>query len=204
MPARAPHSMLMLQTVMRPSIDSARIASPRYSTTWPCPPPVPTWVMSASTRSFAVTPGCSAPVTVTAMVLGRTSGSVWVASTCSTSLVPMPKASAPKAPCVLVWLSPQTTVVPGWVRPSCGPITCTMPCPASPIGCRRRPNSAQLARRVSTCLRLIGSSMTRPVVGTLWSSVASVRSGRRTPRPARRRPSKACGLVTSWTRWRSM
>src|SRR3954453_7056557 len=43
-----------------------------------------------------------------------------------------------------------------------------------------------------------------PSVGTLWSAVANVRSGRRTGRPARRRPSKAWGLVTSWTRWRSM
>src|SRR4051794_27442313 len=33
--------------------------------------------------------------------------------------------------------------------------------------------------------------------------VAIVRSGRRTRRPARRRPSNACGDVTSWTRWRS-
>ena len=41
-------------------------------------------------------------------------------------------------------------------------------------------------------------------VGTLWSAVATVRSGRRTARPASRSPSKACGLVTSWTRWRSM
>jgi hypothetical protein len=39
--------------------------------------------------------------------------SVWVASTCSTSEVPMPCASAPKAPCVEVWLSPQTMVMPG-------------------------------------------------------------------------------------------
>ena len=31
-------------------------------------------------------------------------------------------------------------------------------------------------------------------VGTLWSAVASVRSTRRTVRPAARRPSKACGL----------
>ena len=29
----------------------------------------------------------------------------------------MPKASAPKAPWVEVWLSPQTIVMPGWVRP---------------------------------------------------------------------------------------
>ena len=52
---------------------------------------------------------------------------VWVASTCSTSLVPMPNASAPNAPWVDVWLSPHTIVMPGWVRPSSGPITCTMP-----------------------------------------------------------------------------
>ena len=53
--------------------------------------------------------------------------SVCVASTCSTSDVPMPCASAPNAPCVEVWLSPQTMVVPGSVKPCSGPITCTMP-----------------------------------------------------------------------------
>ena len=51
-----------------------------------------------------------------------------VASTCSTSLVPMPNASAPNAPCVAVWLSPQTTVMPGCVSPCSGPMTWTMPC----------------------------------------------------------------------------
>ncbi len=53
--------------------------------------------------------------------------SVCVASTCSTSDVPMPCASAPNAPCVEVWLSPQTMVVPGSVKPCSGPITWTMP-----------------------------------------------------------------------------
>src|SRR5919206_3874964 len=70
------------------------------------------------------------------------------------------------------------------------------------------PNSAQLRSSVSTCTRLSSSLMRAatgvPSVGTLWSAVASVRSGRRTVRPARRRPSKACGLVTSWTMCRSM
>ena len=33
MPARAPASMLMLQIVMRPSMESARMAEPAYSTT---------------------------------------------------------------------------------------------------------------------------------------------------------------------------
>ncbi len=132
----------------------------------------------------------------------------WVASTCSTSLVPMPKASAPKAPWVAVWLSPQTMVIPGWVTPSSGPMTWTMPWRSDPSEYSGMPNSSQLRSRVCTCTRLSSSRMRAatgvPSVGTLWSAVASVRSGRRTERPARRRPSKACGLVTSCTRCRSM
>jgi len=45
-----------------------------------------------------------------------------------TSLVPMPKASAPMAPWVEVWLSPQTMVVPGSEMPCSGPMMWTMPC----------------------------------------------------------------------------
>ena len=63
----------------------------------------------------------------TTIVCGFACGSVCVASTCSTSDVPTPNASAPNAPCVDVWLSPQTMVIPGCVCPSSGPITCTMP-----------------------------------------------------------------------------
>ena len=161
---------------------------------------------------MGVTPSGSVPSTVIAIVFGRCWGSVWVASTCSTSLVPMPKASAPNAPWVEVWESPQTIVRPGWVSPSCGPMTCTMPWPASPMRYSRMPNSAQFFRSASTCVRETGSvtglpgpssgtpGPVIPVVGTLWSSVAIVRSGRRTFRPAIRSPSNACGLVTSWTR----
>ena len=156
--------------------------------------------------SFAVTPGRRLPSTLIAMVLKGFSGNVCVASTCSTSLVPMPKAIAPNAPCVEVCESPQTTVMPGWVRPSCGPTTWTMPCSTSPSECRRMPNSAAFLRRVSIWVRLVGSAMGRSIarVGVLWSSVAIVRSGRRTGRPAIRSPSNACGLVTSCTRCRSM
>src|SRR5207248_2623396 len=60
----------------------------------------------------------------------------------------------------------------------------------------------------STCTResssLILAATGVPSVGTLWSAVASVRSGRRTLRPASLSPSNACGLVTSCTRCRSM
>ena len=61
------------------------------------------------------------------IVFGFRWTSVWVASTCSTSEVPIPNASAPKAPWVAVCESPQTIVIPGWVIPSSGPITWTIP-----------------------------------------------------------------------------
>jgi hypothetical protein len=65
MPARAPPSMVMLQTVMRPSIDSARMAEPPNSMTEPVPPAVPISPMTASTMSLAVTPFSSVPSTST-------------------------------------------------------------------------------------------------------------------------------------------
>src|SRR5881397_3494431 len=64
------------------------------------------------------------------------------------------------------------------------------------------PNSRAL-RAIASIWRADISSAGSSFVGTLWSIVASVRSGLRTRRFARRRPAKACGLVTSWTRWRS-
>ena len=107
--------MLMLQTVIRPSMDRERMASPVYSMTWPTPPKTPILPMIAKMMSLAVTPLGSCPLTRTSMVSGLNERRVWVASTCSTSEVPMPMAKAPKAPWVEVWLSPQTTVLPGWV-----------------------------------------------------------------------------------------
>ncbi len=56
MPARPPASMVMLQTVMRPSIESDSIAGPANSTTWPTAPSTPIWPIVARIRSFAVTP----------------------------------------------------------------------------------------------------------------------------------------------------
>ena len=83
--------------------------------------------MMSRMMSLAVTPKGRSPSTVMRKVLGLSCGSVCVAMTCSTSLVPMPKASAPKAPWVEVCESPQTMVMPGLVAPSSGPIMWTMP-----------------------------------------------------------------------------
>src|ERR1035441_9303870 len=56
MPARAPASMLMLHTVIRPSIESERMAEPAYSTTQPVAPSVPICPMIERIMSLAVTP----------------------------------------------------------------------------------------------------------------------------------------------------
>ena len=61
------------------------------------------------------------------MVRGLRCHSVCVASTWVTSDEPMPKARAPTAPWVEVWLSPQTSRAPGWLSPSSGPTMWTMP-----------------------------------------------------------------------------
>ena len=62
----------------------------------------------------------SAPSTVIRMRFGFFCQSVCVISTCATSEAPMPKAYAPNAPWVEVWLSPQTTVSPGSVKTQLG------------------------------------------------------------------------------------
>ena len=105
-----------------------------YSMTWPVPPAVPVAPMIERVMSLAVTPGPRAPVISTFMFLDFCWISVWVASTCSTSEVPMPCASAPKAPWVAVWLSPQTMVMPGRVQPCSGPMMWTMPWRMSETG----------------------------------------------------------------------
>ena len=96
---------------------------------------------------MAETPAGSWPFRRTAMVRGFIWGRVWVANTCSTSLVPMPKARAPKAPWVVVWLSPQKMVFPGRVIPSSGMQTWMTPWRASAISKSMMPCSRQLARR---------------------------------------------------------
>ena len=158
--------------------------------------------------SLAPTPAGSLPSTVTRMFLAFFCVSVWVASTCSTSDVPMPCASAPKAPCVEVWLSPHTMVVPGSVKPCSGPdhvhdalpdVALVEVLDAEFLGVLGERLDLDAALLVLDALRC-----GRRVVAMLWSTTASVFSGARTLRLAMRRPSNACGLVTSCTRWRSM
>jgi hypothetical protein len=81
-----------------------------------------------------------------------------------------------------------------------------MPCCGLPSPCSVMPCSAQFARSRAICSAASGSAIgwSSPMVGTSWSIVAIVRSGRRTRRPVSVRASNACGEVTSCTRCRSM
>ena len=72
------------------------------------------------------------------------------AITISTSLVPIPNATAPVAPWVEVWESPQTMVMPGRDRPLSGPTTWMIPLRLSIMPKYDNPNSFALASRVST------------------------------------------------------
>ena len=168
-PARAPASIDMLQTVMRASMLRSRIAWPVYSMTWPVPPAVPISPMMARIKSLEPTPKPSSPSTAMRRFRGRLSSRVWVASTCSTSEVPMPMAKQAKAPWVAVCESPHTRVVPGRVKPCSGPMIWTMPWRASVMSNSSTSNAPQLALRASTWMRASSSSMPceRSVVGTL-------------------------------------
>jgi hypothetical protein len=79
-----------------------RMASPRYSRRSPGRRRCRSGAITARITSLAVTPAGQLALDGDGHGPGPRRGRVCVASTCSTSLVPMPKASAPKAPWVEV------------------------------------------------------------------------------------------------------
>ena len=72
----------------------------------------------------------------------------------------MPKARAPNAPWVAVWLSPQTMVVPGRVKPCSGPMMWTIPLRGSSKWKSSTPNSCAVADQgVDLELRVIADAL---------------------------------------------
>ena len=119
----------------------------------------------------------------------------------------MPNATAPNAPCVDVWLSPHAMVMPGLrqaqLRADDVHDALVGARRGRRAGCRTRGSCARAPpSSPRPCRRANGRGW--PSVGTMWSTVAKVRSGKATRRPRRRSMSNACGLVTSWTRCRPM
>jgi hypothetical protein len=119
----------------------------------------------------------------------------------------MPCARQAKAPCVEVCESPQTTVMPGSVAPFSGAdhmhdaLALVL---EREIGQRADFTDVGVQRLDLLARDRIGDALL-PVRGRRVV-VGRGDDGRNAPglAPASLRPSKACGLVTSCTRWRSM
>ncbi len=140
------------------------------------------------------------------MRLGRFNAITWVARMCASSLVPQPKASAPRPPTVLAWLSGTAWVAPGSTMPSSGATTCEMPCSGSSMSNSLMPFfrlPSRIAWRNAAPDGLVVSS--RPgLVATVWSCIEKVRSGRRTGRCCFASCSKAWGACNSCSTCRSI
>jgi hypothetical protein len=203
----------MLQTVMRPSIDSARIASPAYSITEPVPPAVPISPMIARMMSLAVTPSGSAPLTGDAHVLGffldqRLRGQHML-HLAGADAVGQRAESAMRRGVAVAAHNGHAGQREALFRPDDVDDALTN---VDLVVIFDAELGSVLGQRLDL-MRLSGRFLMPCavergpwVVGTLWSTTASVFLRRRfcTLRPAMRRPSKACGLVTSCTRWRSI
>ena len=190
----------MLHSVIRASMPSARTAGPANSMANPRPPAAPCAASIASAMSLAVTPVGRMPSKITRIDAGRLTRSVPVASACSTSVDPMPHASAPTAPCVQLWLSGATSVSPGRTMPSSGETTWTMPWSGWPMSNSVMPAAAQAAR---VCVMnavppgIIVASPRPGNVSMIWSIAAKARAGSATVRPAAARLFNAAAPVRS-------
>ena len=155
---------------------------------------------------WRVTPGGSVAVEADAHRLRPVCGRHCVASTCSTSDVPMPKASAPNAPCVR---RVAVAADDRHARLRQAELRADHVDDALAAAAGREERHAELravaraARRAAPC-----ASGSRRPAPSLGRDVVIHRRERevgpaRPCLPASRRPSNACGDVTSWTRCRS-
>ena len=114
MPEVAPASTDMLQMVSRPEVGMFVIVSPWNSITLKLAPSAVNWPIRYRIRSLGRTFAGNSPLTTTLIVAGTSTFSTLPsAQTEAISVAPMPKAKAPSAPWLVVWLSVPTTTAPG-------------------------------------------------------------------------------------------
>ena len=207
MPARPPPSIVMLQTVMRPSIESASIAGPAYSTTCPVAPPTPIWPIVPRIRSFALTPSRARPRSGPA-----SSAALWTQALGRQHVLDLARADA------------EGERTEGAVRRGVGvaaddrharlrdaELRADHVHDSLVRGAERVDGDPELLAVALERLHLDARELVLDPCGVECRPWA--RCGRRSRAsgpgaarrgPASRRPSNACGLVTSWTRCRSM
>ena len=206
-PARAPPSIDMFETVMRPSIGSARIASPAYSTTWPFPPPVP--LLPDHRRGSCPspsTPRAGRPSTSTRSVFGALLRQrLRREHVLDLARADAERQRAERAVCRRVRVAaddrhPRRRHAELRADHVHDPLTRVR------RGRERTPNSSTFSRRARRAAAgdALVDRADRPRSARCGRPSRTSGRARRTPRPATRRPSNACGLVTSCTRCRSM
>ena len=205
-PALAPASIDMLHTVMRPSIESARMAEPRYSITWPMPPPVPISPMIARMTSLAVTPAGSSPSTLIAhplrTALGQRLGGEHVLDLARAD------AEGERAERA-VGGRVRVAADDGHARQGAALLRADDVDDALVGVAHREVRDAELGGVLAQHLDLPGGDRVGDRLVDVGGRDVVVLGGdgevgAADLAPDSRRPSNACGLVTSWTRWRSM
>ncbi len=110
MPAVAPYSGAMFAMVARSASGRALSPAPWNSTNLPTTPCALSISVTVSTRSVAVAPDWSSPVSLTPTTTGVGSDSGWPSMTASASMPPTPKPSTPTPLIIVVCESVPTSV----------------------------------------------------------------------------------------------
>ena len=105
MPQVAPYSGPMLAMVLRSEADRLAMAGPKNSTNFSTTPRLRSISVTVSTRSVAVAPSASLPVTRTPMTSGISMEEGWPSMAASASMPPTPQPSTPMPFTMVVWLS---------------------------------------------------------------------------------------------------
>ena len=208
MPARAPPSIDILQTVMRSSIESARMAEPEYSNTQPVPPPMPICAISARMMSFALTPVRSVPSTCTLKVFEGRCSRHWrgqhMLHFAGADAERQRAESAVRGGVAIAADHGHAGLREALLGPDDVHDALHAGCESRSSGCRNRGNSASSCSTcVAAILSRIGQRARRGGHAVVGGGDGQIRTAHFQP-ALRADPSKACGEVTSCTRCRSM
>ena len=109
-PQVAPYSGAMLPMVARSAIESAARPGPKNSTNRPTTPFLRSIWVTVSTRSVAVAPSFSLPISLKPTTSGSTIEIGWPSMAASASMPPTPQPRTAMPFTMVVWLSVPTSV----------------------------------------------------------------------------------------------
>ena len=100
----------MLEIVARSASGSRASPSPKNSTNFPTTPFSRSICVTVRTRSVAVAPSCSSPLSLKPITCGISIETGWPSIAASASIPPTPQPSTPRPLTIVVWESVPTSV----------------------------------------------------------------------------------------------